>query len=697
MNAYEMVRKKIETESYKGNRHSCRRDAGRLAGGFHASGSLTDGDIQRLGEMAEFMSDTPKLAGREWREAVEYGRKAPVQYDNNEYIADGAFGWDDAIECVPEAHTSGLNALDGDVLTVDVPAPHIEYHKDLIRYLQAVFEPGDNVAYVTEAWKKEDGDKWLPGKGVCDRTAQQLIDALEKAGADIGAVLGDWKPEAGAWIRINPFDGEGVKDTNVTSYRHALIEADEGDLGTQLAIIRQLELPCSAIVHSGGKSIHAIVKVDAENLEQYRERVAQLYSACTAAGLKVDQQNRNPSRLSRMPGVDRNGRPQYMIDGRCGKECWQDWVSGPLEVKPLAELKCNHLDDENELIKHRFLCRGGGCLLIGPTGIGKSSFTMQMALSFALGNAHFGMIPKCPLNVCIIQAENDEGDMAEMRDGVLNAMFLSGKITEAEALKAAQAVLHYRDVTSTGAGVGKMLEAVMRQRSDIDMIVLDPAFSYLGGESNSAKDVGGWLRNVINPCIIKHNVGLVLVHHTNKPPRGIEKAEWQGGDFAYLGAGSAEWANWARGVLAIRSVGSDSIFQLTAGKRGKRLRWTDDEGNSITSRFVGHSQHGICWLPVTEAEALKATAKATVKPGHVSEHLTAALDIAFRQVWSAGMYKAALSSELGITADKKLRDLMSLVSESDEIGRARVQHGTKPVHLIGRKSDVEAEAERLKS
>ena len=45
----------------------------------------------------------------------------------------------------------------------------------------------------------------------------------------------------------------------------------------QAAMIAELQLPCAAIVHSGGKSLHAIVKVDAKDASQYREHVETLY------------------------------------------------------------------------------------------------------------------------------------------------------------------------------------------------------------------------------------------------------------------------------------------------------------------------------------------------------------------------------------------------------------------------------------
>ena len=95
--------------------------------------------------------------------------------------------------------------------------------KQLIRYLETIFESNENVGYVTETWEKD--GKYLPAKGSYDRTAGQLIEALSKCNGDIGAVFGDYNTKAGAWIRFNPLDGTGVKNENVTDYRYTLSES----------------------------------------------------------------------------------------------------------------------------------------------------------------------------------------------------------------------------------------------------------------------------------------------------------------------------------------------------------------------------------------------------------------------------------------------------------------------------------------
>ena len=83
---------------------------------------------------------------------------------------------------------------------------------------------------------------------------------------------------------------EGCKNSDVVEFRHCLIESETLPKDEQLRKIRELNLPCSAIVDSGGKSIHAIVKIDAGNDEKlYRERVSKLHDFLAKNGFPVDK------------------------------------------------------------------------------------------------------------------------------------------------------------------------------------------------------------------------------------------------------------------------------------------------------------------------------------------------------------------------------------------------------------------------
>ena len=85
----------------------------------------------------------------------------------------------------------------------------------------------------------------------------------------------------------------------------------------------------------------------------------------------------------------------------------------PPVMKRLNELKRFTENDPDELLKNRYLCKGGGALWVAQTGIGKSSAELQAAILWAIGRPFFGIAPARPLKSLIIQAENDDGDLAE--------------------------------------------------------------------------------------------------------------------------------------------------------------------------------------------------------------------------------------------------------------------------------------------
>lgn len=254
----------------------------------------------------------------------------------------------------------------------------------LIKYLSTLFEASENVGYVTESWEKD--GKHLPTKGCWDRTAGELIQQLNKCNGDIGSVLGDCKAEVGAWIRFNPLDGKGIKNENVTEFRFALVESDEMEIDKQNAIIRELELPVACLVHSGKKSLHAIVRIDADTYDEYRARVDYLYDVCRKNGFKVDSQNRNPSRLSRMPGVMRNGQKQFLVDANIGKESWkewQEWIEGINDDLPEPESMAtfwDHLPELSPPLIHNVLRQGHKMMLAGPSKAGSHLHSLSYAV-----------------------------------------------------------------------------------------------------------------------------------------------------------------------------------------------------------------------------------------------------------------------------------------------------------------------------
>ncbi len=173
--------------------------------------------------------------------------------------------------------------------------------------LQALYEPGELVNIVTDCQIAPSGKAKPKGHGIT-MTREAWIQQLSRGPLACG--LG------GAWLRMNPVDGQGIGDSNVTAFRFALFEFDGIPLETQLPFIAKMEFPVAAILTSGGGSVHAWLKINRGNAAAYEQRVLSLHLLLGHYG--ADPQNKNASRLSRMPGVvrsigGRNGGAQRLL------------------------------------------------------------------------------------------------------------------------------------------------------------------------------------------------------------------------------------------------------------------------------------------------------------------------------------------------------------------------------------------------
>lgn len=102
-------------------------------------------------------------------------------------------------------------------------------------------------------------------------------------------------------------------DAAIQSFRFVLVEFDEISKDDQfsfwITILKRDLLPVSTIIDSGGKSLHAWLKVDLPNRQTWDTEIAnKLYDKHEGilTLLGADPACKNPSRLSRMPGHVRN-------------------------------------------------------------------------------------------------------------------------------------------------------------------------------------------------------------------------------------------------------------------------------------------------------------------------------------------------------------------------------------------------------
>lgn len=423
---------------------------------------------------------------------------------------DGCMEWDDTI------------SYDGTEAFTGFADPNAwSQTEDLITYLETIFEPNDQVAYVTsDAWQTEDG-KWVPSKGTYDRTAAELIASLRKHPDDIGATIGDWKQEAGAWIRFNPVDGQGVKNENVTRFRYTLVESDTLPIAEQDVLYRKLELPIAALVHSGGKSLHAIVHVDAENFEEYRKRVEFLYDFLEKQGLPVDKQNRNPSRLSRMPGVTRNGNRQYLVATNLGRKTWNDWMDfaeGVSDEMPdmvsLEDYGDEPLEPPAELIKG-ILRVGHKMLISGSSKAGKSFLLMELCIAIAEGIQWLGF--QCRQGrVLYINLEIDPISCVNRFRKIYEALELQPKNRKDVIIW---------NLRGHAVPLDQLVPKLVRRVRDMNLsaIIIDPLYKVETGDENSAADMAKFCNEFDKICN-ETGCSVIYAHHHSKGAQGMKRA-----------------------------------------------------------------------------------------------------------------------------------------------------------------------------
>ena len=390
---------------------------------------------------------------------------------------------------------------------------------ELITYLEILFDSTENVGYVTKTWLKD--EKHLPTQGCWDRTAGKLIQQLNKCDGDIGAVLGDYNKEAGAWIRFNPLDGKGCKNSNVTDFKYALVESDSMPIAEQNAVLRELELPIACLVHSGGKSLHAIVRIEANDMREYRKRVDYLYNICKKNGLDVDTQNRNPSRLSRMPGVIRNGHKQFLVDTNIGKESWDEWYEWIESInddlpEPESLVECwNNLPQLAPPLIEGILRQGHKMLVAGPSKAGKSFTLIELCIAIAEGKKWLNW--QCAQGKTLyVNLELDRPSCLHRFKDVYNALGIKPNNLSN---------IDIWNLRGKSIPMDKLAPKLIRRASKKDYIavVIDPIYKVITGDENSADQMANFCNQFDKICN-ELGTSVIYCHHHSKGSQGGKRS-----------------------------------------------------------------------------------------------------------------------------------------------------------------------------
>ena len=428
------------------------------------------------------------------REITTFGWEDEIEYDGETVIRDRA--WLDTSNVIEEP-----KVMDG--------------CDELRRYLQALFKPDEYVGYCVDAVYDETKKKYNPAsKGVYDRTVKEILEDIKKHPKDIGYAIGDYKPEAGAWIRFNPLDGKGVSNQNVADLRYALVESDNLELEQQKALMEELKIPIAIMVYSGGKSIHSIVRIDAVNEPEYREKVDYLYKVCEKNGLSIDKQNKNPSRLSRLPGVERGAHKQFIIAENIGCasfEEWKDYIEDSTDTLPeiLTFSDLTELPPLAPEIIQGVLRKGHKMLISGASKAGKSFLLIELALSIVNGAEWLGF--KCAKGkVLYINLEVDKNSFLKRVDDVQKELGFEKAIG-----------LDIWNLRGQNVSIDKLAPRLIRRArtKNYDVIVFDPLYKINEGDENNASEMAKFFNHLDYVCV-QLQTSIICCHHHSKGAQG---------------------------------------------------------------------------------------------------------------------------------------------------------------------------------
>ena len=438
--------------------------------------------------------------------AKKYGR----------YAANAEMDWNDVIE------------YDGSEPTTESTFDPAKWdgRQDMIRYLRTLFKPDDHVSYVCDT-TDHDG-RIGPGTGCWDRTAGELIDLLSKTD-DVTDVIGTWSEEHGAWIRFNPVspqpeNGYSVGNKDVAAYRYALIECDGIPIAEQDVLYRRHELPIATLVHSGGKSLHAIVHIDAGSYPEYTARVKELYRYLTDHKVPFDPQNKNPSRLSRLPGVTRDGKPQYLVATNIGRRDWadwQDWVEDQSDPLPPISTLAEYVDNPPDLLPVQIegiLRRGHKMLIAGPSKAGKSYLLMALAICVAEGRKWLGTFACTQGQVLYVNLEIDGNSAIRRLLDIYKALGIEPR--NARNIK-------LWNLRGKALPMDKLAPKIIRRLNngnrDINMVIIDPIYKVITGDENNASEMGQFCNQFDKICA-EAGCSVVYCHHHSKGAQGNKRA-----------------------------------------------------------------------------------------------------------------------------------------------------------------------------
>ena len=237
--------------------------------------------------------------------------------------------------------------------------------------------------------------------------------------------------------------------------------------------------------------------------------------------MEIDRQNKNPSRLSRLPGCIRGKQKQYIVDANIGKRSWDEWkeyIESVNDDLPDFENIYDIIDDlppkAPELVEG-VLREGHKMLIVGGSKTGKSYLLIEFCLAVASGRTWIGW--QCAQGrVLYVNLELDRSSCLHRFKDVCEA---TG--TPREAFRH----LDIWNLRGRTESIDKLVPKLVRRakKHSYKVIVIDPIYKVLTGDENSAEQMAKFC-NQFDRIATETGAAVVYVHHHSKGAQGGKKS-----------------------------------------------------------------------------------------------------------------------------------------------------------------------------
>jgi len=261
------------------------------------------------------------------------------------------------------------------------------------------------------------------------------------------------------------------------------------------------------------------------------------------------------------------------------------------------------IDPLTNLAGNRWLTRDGSGFVIAPSGHGKSSLAMQLAICWSIGKIAFGIKPARPLRILIVQSEDDDAETKKFVQ-MIRKMGLSEE--EIITLKANTRFEFQRSLSGD-----RFIEALDGWLTEwpADIVIINPLTGFLLCDLKDDEKVNLFLRDKLSAVMAKHHCAPLVFHHTPKTNfTKLENMQWY--DWMYAMSGCAGLTNWGRAVLVVAPSKLPGTYRFIAAKRFDEIQWTEREYwySHSTEKITLDGQESILvqWLPSTEEQIRSA-------------------------------------------------------------------------------------------